>query len=45
MITRKKVAEVFTPRRADVNEVMYVKRPGLEGALLRALQGSTSPRF
>lgn len=40
MALRKKVFEVFTPRRHDVNESMYVKRPALEAALLRAVQGS-----
>ena len=40
MASRKRVVDVFTPRRHDVNESMYVKRPSLESALMRALQGS-----
>lgn len=37
---KKKVSEVFTPRRADVNHAMYVKRPELEKELGRALDGT-----
>lgn len=40
MTSRKRVAEVFTPRRHEVNESMYIKRPKLEAALLRAVEGS-----
>lgn len=38
--TRKKVSEVFTPRRHEVNKTMYVRRPELERALIRAIDGS-----
>jgi hypothetical protein len=31
--------QVFTPRSAEVNEVMYISRPDLEEKLLQALQG------
>ena len=31
--------QVFTPRSAEVNEVMYIPRPDLEEKLLQALQG------
>lgn len=37
---RKEVNEVFTPRRAEVNEQMYVQRPTLERNLIRAIMGS-----
>jgi hypothetical protein len=38
--TRKKVNQVFTPRRNEVNNLMYVDRPTLEKALRRAIDGS-----
>lgn len=37
---KKRVSEVFTPRRADVNHAMYVTRPEHERELRRALEGS-----
>lgn len=37
---RKKVTDVFTPRRADVNHAMYVARPVHEKELRRAIDGS-----
>lgn len=37
---KKKISDVFTPRRADVNHAMYVGRPYLEKELARALVGS-----
>lgn len=37
---KKKISEVFTPRRADVNHAMYVARPELESELRRGLEGS-----
>lgn len=39
-MARKKISEVFTPRRSDINEKMYVGRPSLEKSLLRAIEGS-----
>lgn len=38
--SRKKVNEVFTPRRHEINQQMYIDRPGLEKALRRAMDGS-----
>lgn len=38
--SRKKVNQVFTPRRDEVNDLMYVNRPGLERDLRRAIDGS-----
>ncbi len=35
-----KPAQVFTPRNPEVNEAMYVPRPELEKALVRAVQGT-----
>lgn len=37
---KKKITEVFTPRRSDVNHAMYVGRPSLERELRRGLAGS-----
>jgi hypothetical protein len=37
---RRDIEEVFTPRRADVNENMYVARGDLEAALRSRLNGS-----
>jgi hypothetical protein len=37
---RKEITEVFTPRKADVNESMYVARGDLEAALKQRLLGS-----
>lgn len=37
---RKKVNQVFTPRRDEVNNLMYVDRPRLERDLRRAIDGS-----
>jgi hypothetical protein len=37
---RKKVNQVFTPRRDEVNNLMYVNRPKLEKDLRRAIEGS-----
>lgn len=39
-MARKKINEVFTPRSHDVNEKMYVERPGLEKSLKQAIEGS-----
>lgn len=39
-MARKLINQVFTPRRHDVNETMYVGRPTLEKSLLRAVEGS-----
>jgi AAA domain len=33
-------SQVFTPRQNEVNEQMYVRRPDLESALVRGLQGT-----
>ncbi len=38
MFQRKKIIEVFTPRRSEVNSSMYVDRPFHEKLLLRAIQ-------
>lgn len=35
-----KPPEVFTPRNPEVNEAMYVARPELEKALIRAVEGT-----
>lgn len=32
--------EVFTPRNPDVNEAMYIERPALERAFIRAVNGT-----
>lgn len=37
---KKKIGDVFTPRRANVNHAMYVPRPELEKELRRGLSGS-----
>jgi hypothetical protein len=37
---RHKVSEVFTPRRTEVNRDLYIDRPALETALIRALEGT-----
>jgi hypothetical protein len=39
-MTRPKVSEVFTPRRAKVNPAMYIERPRHERDLKRAIGGS-----
>lgn len=39
-VMKKKVSEVFTPRRSLVNHAMYIGRPGHEKELRRALAGS-----
>lgn len=39
-MTRPKVSEVFTPRRASVNPAMYIERPRHERDLKRAIRGS-----
>ena len=39
-MTRPKVSEVFTPRSADVNPAMYVRRPEHERDLKRSVEGS-----
>jgi len=38
MKERKDITEVFTPRRGEVNPLMYVPRPSLEKQLLRSLK-------
>lgn len=38
MIDRVEIKEVFTPRRSEVNEAMYVSRPDLEEYLKQALK-------
>lgn len=43
MINRPEINTVFTPRSAEINEEMYVERPDLEKALLRAIRGSMHP--
>lgn len=41
MFTQKfKVQEVFSPRRAEVNEKIYIHRPDLEDELKKAINGS-----
>lgn len=37
MAKRKRVRDVFTPRRSEVNELMYVDRPNLEEILFESL--------
>jgi len=39
-MTRPKITEVFTPRRASVNPAMYIERPRHERDLKRAVGGS-----
>lgn len=41
MVARRKVNEVFTPRRSEVNNDMYIDRPDIEKKLLRAATGTT----
>lgn len=36
MNIRKEITDVFTPRRSEVNDAMYVDRPQLQKALLRS---------
>lgn len=38
--TRKSIEDVFTPRNAYVNEIMYIERPDLENALKRKIRGT-----
>lgn len=40
MTVRPEIASVFTPRKAEINNDMYIDRPSLERALLRAVRGS-----
>jgi hypothetical protein len=40
IISRPKITEVFTPRRAEVNPKMYVSRDKHERALVRSIEGS-----
>ena len=42
-VQRLKVNEVFTPRKPEVNNQVYVDRQGLERELKRALEGSLHP--
>ena len=37
---RRKIVDVFTPRRAEVNTDMYISRPQLEKELARSVEGS-----
>lgn len=39
-MTKVRPEEVFTPRSSEVNRTMYVRRPGLEKQLERAVRGS-----
>jgi len=38
MKERKEISEVFTPRRGDINPLMYVERPELETQLFRSIK-------
>lgn len=40
MHIRPKISEVFTPRRTDVNQSIYIERENLEGEIKNALKGS-----
>jgi hypothetical protein len=42
-MNKAKVNEVFTPRRANVNQAMYIERPQHERDLKRAIAGSLHP--
>ena len=42
-MSRPEINSVFTPRSAEINTQMYVERPDLEKALLRAIRGSMHP--
>lgn len=37
---RLKITDVFTPRKTDVNSMMYIARPANEKNLLRSIEGS-----
>lgn len=39
-MARPEIEDVFTPRNKEVNDKMYVSRPGLETALRRSIKGS-----
>lgn len=39
-MARPEIEDVFTPRNKEVNEKMYIGRPGLETALRRSIKGS-----